>query len=85
MRGCYLLMRLLNALQIIWKQSGKHWHVKSVVDVLLNGAFFMSNLAEDSITPHYGPQQRFTVERAENVKLLTKDAGALSCHGGGIC
>ena len=71
-------------LQIIWQQSGKHWHVKSVDDLLLNGAFF-SKLPEDNTTPHYGPQQRFVVGRAENVRLLTKDAGALRCRRGGIC
>ncbi|KAK4354501.1 hypothetical protein RND71_026695 [Anisodus tanguticus] len=62
------------------------WNVQSVKDVFVNGASFSgSGSGREAVKPNYTPEQAFTVEDGNNVKDLTRNAGALKCSSSSTC
>ncbi|KAJ0981436.1 hypothetical protein J5N97_009691 [Dioscorea zingiberensis] len=59
---------------------GKSWNWVSVNDEFQNGAYFRQSGTGGSTTnPGYNSRQRFRVATAKQVRLLTRNAGALRC------
>ncbi|XP_020263169.1 probable pectate lyase 16 [Asparagus officinalis] len=67
--------------EVAWEEPGNaKWNFKSVGDGFVNGARF-GQANESQSGPLYASQQMFTVGKQEEVRSLTRDAGALKCHG----
>ncbi|KAL6839163.1 hypothetical protein ACP4OV_031054 [Aristida adscensionis] len=62
---------------------GKDWDWHSVGDSFENGAFFKHTGSR--VRPNYNKHQAFAAASADEVRSLTKDAGALRCAAGLPC
>ena len=63
--------------------GGKDWDWASIGDSFQNGAFFKQT--GSWVRPNYNKHQAFLAASANEVRSLTKDAGALSCSAGSAC
>ncbi|RCV30588.1 hypothetical protein SEVIR_6G118000v4 [Setaria viridis] len=63
--------------------GGKDWDWASIGDSFQNGAFFKQTGSR--VRPNYNKHQAFAAASANEVRSLTKDAGALSCKAGSAC
>ncbi|TVU42378.1 hypothetical protein EJB05_08780, partial [Eragrostis curvula] len=63
--------------------AGKDWDWHSVGDSFENGAVFKQTGSR--VPPNYNKHQAFPAAGADQVRSLTKDAGALTCSVGGAC
>lgn len=63
--------------------GGKDWDWASIGDSFQNGAFFKQT--GSWVRPNYNKHQAFVAASANEVRSLTKDAGALSCSAGSAC
>ncbi|MCD7465115.1 hypothetical protein HAX54_000588 [Datura stramonium] len=77
--------------EVTWrKESGavgdQGWNFQSVEDVFVNGASFSgSGSGREAVKPNYSPDQAFPAEDGNNVKDLTRNAGALKCSSSSTC
>lgn len=60
------------------KNGGRKWNWRSIDDKFINGAFFDAT-GRGVEKPNYNRDQKFQVGKADQVRALTKDAGALKC------
>ncbi|KAG2651195.1 hypothetical protein PVAP13_1NG251419 [Panicum virgatum] len=65
------------------RAGGKDWDWASIGDSFQNGAFFKQT--GSWVRPNYNKHQAFVAASANEVRSLTKDAGALSCSAGSAC
>ncbi|ONM37225.1 Pectin lyase-like superfamily protein [Zea mays] len=63
--------------------AGRDWDWASVGDSFENGAFFKQTGSR--VQPNYNKHQAFAAASSNQVRSLTKDAGALSCSVGSAC
>ncbi|KAK3123157.1 hypothetical protein QOZ80_8AG0624910 [Eleusine coracana subsp. coracana] len=63
--------------------SGDEWDWHSIGDSFQNGAFFKQTGSR--VPPNYNKHQVFPAASSDQVRSLTKDAGALRCSVGSAC
>ena len=68
---------------LVGHAEGKDWHWHSSGDSFENGAVFKQTGSR--VRPNYNRHQTFPAASADEVRSLTKDAGALRCSAGAAC